>query len=140
MKDGKRDYEHFLKDIKRQNYIHSMKDTLHSPDMVGTDVDGTVIKKYLLKKYRDKELAQDIWDFIIQKDGAVVSKYARAGKSGEKSAKNLIKRGTWQASTYPKTPLAQMKSAFSQYALPELNIAQNGTSVNRNCDLEISKI
>ena len=132
MKDGKRDYEHFLKDIKRQNYIHSMKDTLHSPDMVGTDVDGTVIKKYLLKKYRDKELAQDIWDFIIQKDGTVVSKYARAGKSGEKSAENLIKRGTWQASTYPKTPLAQTEHASSQYALPKLNIAQNGGSVNNN--------
>ena len=132
LKDGKRDYEHFLKDRYRRHYIHSMKDTLHSPDMVGTDVDGTVIKKYLLKKYRDKELAQDIWDFIIQKDGTVVSKYARAGKSGEKSAENLIKRGTWQASTYPKTPLAQTENASSQYALRGLNITQNEGSVNRN--------
>ena len=136
MHEGKRDYGHFLSDKKRQNYVSSMPKTLNNPDVHVSLNENGVIKEYLIKKYKDPQIAQDIWDVIVKKDGTVVTKIPRSGKHGSNYARNLIESGdnwgTRQSSAYSKTPLGQTASDAFQYALPETNIPQNGLFVKPN--------
>lgn len=96
--NGTFDYEHFLKDATRREYIHSLSETLHNED-VKVEFQGEDAKKaYFIKKYFDPEIQRDIWDLAVLHDDELRTKFARSGRRGEGYVESIINRAGKEAS------------------------------------------
>ncbi|WP_229593469.1 hypothetical protein [Pseudodesulfovibrio sediminis] len=84
------EYEHFTKQSKREEYLHSLPNTFKNEDIkvVVSKADGE--KLLYFKRYVDEELGKDVWDIVIAYNKRVVGKEeintkiptrARKGKS-----------------------------------------------------------
>jgi hypothetical protein len=85
------DLDHFLSDVYRQEYIKTLPQTYKSQDIkfpVSKD------KTYFIKKYFDNELKKDVWDLIVQKENAVITKIPRLGNQGRGYVESKIVEGS----------------------------------------------
>ncbi len=138
--EGRIDYPHFLKDSQRAEYIQTLPQTYKFPDNVLQRLDR---RRVLVKRYYNQENGKYLYDFGVKSDdGALISKFAREGRSGEGYLKNL-ETGQARIGTNGTTSrTGQMESASVPAGQRSNNINNIGEFVNKNDFIkkEIGKI
>lgn len=128
-KEGvKFDYEHFLKDTARQNYIHTLPDTLKNSNIAVEFNNGDAQKALFVKKYFDPDVQRDIWDLVIQRDAEIRTKFARAKNRGRNSVENAIREGI--RASAPSTPAGATEIASTPSELPCGQVTTENKRVN----------
>lgn len=81
---GELNYEYFMKQPKRQRYIHTFHETLRNPDVTVTvpKVDGE--KMLFFKRFFDEELEKDVWDTAVTFNEKAQTKWPTLGTKGSK--------------------------------------------------------
>ena len=81
---GELNYEYFMKQPKRQRYIHTFHETLRNPDVAVTvsKVDGE--KMLFFKRFFDEELEKDVWDTAVTFNEKAQTKWPTLGTKGSK--------------------------------------------------------
>ena len=125
--NGVFDYDHFLKDRTRQDYIETLPKTLKDEDIrvEFTTKDGEA-KAYLIKKYFDPEVQKDIWDSLVFYDGELQTKFVSRGAKGEKRSAKIISTAEAEAS-HSTTPPGNLENAPTPDQSTNTNIAPDGT-------------
>jgi hypothetical protein len=127
--DGKTiDLDHFLTDSSRQDYIHTLPETLRREDIRVEFRNGDADKAYFIKKYFDSDIQKDIWDVIVVKNGELRTKFARKDKRGRGYVESLLMRDGFQASV-PSTPGEIKESASTHTELPVKNVSSERPNV-----------
>ena len=106
------DYDHFLKDPTRRDYVTTLPSTLKDEDIrvEFTTAEGEA-KAYLIKKYFDPEVQKDVWDLLVIWDGELRTKFARVG---ERKGRNYIEaqiQGAGNEASRSATPPRTSESA-----------------------------
>ena len=81
---GEFDYEYFLKQPKRQQYIHTFSETLRKPDVTVTVAKADGDKMLFFKRFFDEELEQDVWDVAVAFNNEAQTKWPTIGTRGVK--------------------------------------------------------
>lgn len=111
---GEFDYEYFLKQSKRQKYIHTFNKTLRQPDVTITVSKADGDKVLYLKHFFDQEVEKDVWDTAVCFNEKVQTKWPTLKNKGVQDWARTISLETTKArQNKKKTPL----------------IAQEGTGV-----------
>ena len=92
-KNGEIDFEHFLPERPRQEYIHTFPTTLSNQDIKLTLSKSDGEKVYLLKKFFNEEIQKDVWDMVILFNGGVHTKIPNVGKKGKRRWASTIEQG-----------------------------------------------
>jgi hypothetical protein len=77
------DYAYFLKQKKRQEYIHTFPETLKNEDIRVTISKEDGEKVVLLKKYFDEEIQKDIYDTVVLFNNEAQTKFPTRGSKGK---------------------------------------------------------
>lgn len=108
--DGQPDYEHFVKDRLREDYIHTLKTTIQDGDIyISFEKDGAQ-KAYCIKKYCDPEVRRDIWDMVVIYNNKIQTKFSRKGMKGQGYAENII-QGAGNEASRSATPPRTLENA-----------------------------
>lgn len=85
------DYEHFLRTQQQREYIHSLPNTLKNPDIkVEKKLPDGVTLEYLIKKYKNAEGGETIWDIIVIEDNTVIDKLVFKDEQGMEFIADLV--------------------------------------------------
>ena len=110
-KDGEVfDYEHFLKDKTREEYIHTLPSTLEDKHFSIEFREGERDKAYFIKKYFDNDIQKDIWDIVVIHDNEVRTKIARKGRKGAGYLEKILV-GAGNRASHSATPDGIKESA-----------------------------
>lgn len=122
-------YEHFLKDAARREYVHSLPETLRSEDVRVEFTGRDAQKAYYIKKYFDPDIQKDIWDMVVLHGDEVRTKFARAGRKGAGYIESVMDRAGKEASP-SASPVRSIENASTS---PETNsnISQDGEKSNK---------
>lgn len=123
------DYDHFLKDTARQDYIHTLPDTLKNSNITVEFNNGDAEKALFIKKYFDPNIQKDIWDLVIQHNNEIRTKFARKAGDGRRYVEGQILRQENQASG-PRTPAGATEIASTPSELPGQQITTKKVRVN----------
>ncbi|MDK2957903.1 MAG: hypothetical protein PWQ57_3401 [Desulfovibrionales bacterium] len=120
--NGVLDYDHFLKDRRREEYIQTLPETLKRWNIKLEFIRDDAPKAYLIKKYFDPDIQADIWDMVIQHNNEVVTKFPRRGAKGRGYVESQIERAGNEASR-SATPEGTMEDASTPTGNTKDNIA-----------------
>jgi len=84
------DYEHFLKDRSRKAYLHTIGNTVKTPDIHLEFTEGDRDKEYFIKKYFDAEIQRDIWDVVVIHNKEIRTKFSRKGRDAQRYVEGQI--------------------------------------------------
>ena len=105
--NGNIDYNHFVKDRQRAEYIQTLPETYKHPDKIvfANNKEG-LPREYRMKEYYNPDKQQRVYDIDIKSnDGTLVTKFAREGKNGRNYYNNIENLGlTSQASETARGP------------------------------------
>lgn len=131
-KNGVYDYDHFLTDVARQDYITTLPQTLKDQDVrVEFVTKEGEAKAYLIKKYFDQNTQKDIWDMLIIRDGELKTKIARAGKRKGKGYTESKIIGAGTEASQPTATGGNMESASTPHGVTEENITTDQSGVKQ---------
>jgi hypothetical protein len=126
-KEGKViDYDHLLSDRTREEYIHTLPQTIRRGDIKLEFRNGDIDKEILIKKYFDEDIQKDIWDIVVLHNNEIRTKIARKGKRGRVYVESVLVRDRSQASVRP-TPAEDKESASTRTEDTEEKIAGSPT-------------
>jgi len=133
------DYDHLLTDKIRENYIHTLPDTLKQQHIKVEFQNGDVRKAYLIKKYFDPEIQKDIWDMIVTHDNEVRTKITRKDKRGRGYVESQILKagkGAGVQASDPSTTTENKASTTTQNADTGSIIGQGTEDIKGAQDLK----
>jgi hypothetical protein len=122
------DYDHFLTDRTRQDYIHTLPGTLRREDVKLEFRNGDIDKEILIKKYFDEDIQQDIWDVVVLHNNEIRTKIARKGRKGAGYAESLMNRAG-NAASRSATPDEPAKSASPHLGNTKDNVTDDSAKV-----------
>ena len=131
--DGSYDYEHFISDPQRTQYLNTFKSTYKNPQIIvkAKNKEG-LDREYLMSEYFNKEDNKAVYDKIVKdiEDARTLTKIAREGRKGRKEIeKELLKAEPSQASE-TGLGLGQTRDALSPELRADVRIAKNNVVVN----------
>ena len=131
--DGSYDYEHFISDPQRTQYLSTFKSTYKNPQIrVNAKNKEGLDREYLLSEYFNNENNKAVYDKIVKdiEDGTTLTKIAREGRKGRKEVeKELLKAESSQASE-TGLGLGQTRDALSPELRASVIMPQNNIVVN----------
>ena len=128
--NGNYDYDHFVKDPTRAEYLRTLSSTYKNPDKIIPGVHNNEPREYLLKRYYNPENGQNVYDIDVKTNEALINKIAREGRKGQHEFKKIM-RQTPQASE-ADLGLSQTGNAPSSTLRVNSNISHLGEVVNSN--------
>lgn len=133
--NGNYDYEHFVKDPMRAEYLKTFNSTYKNPqhDIMAPNKDGYIMN-YLLREYHNPEIGKNVYDKIVKNptNGMTVTKFAREGKQGLKEFEKVFKNGLSPQASEAGLGLSQVGNAPSSTLRVNYNIPQNSINVKQN--------
>ncbi|MGO9370691.1 MAG: hypothetical protein ACLQBD_01165 [Syntrophobacteraceae bacterium] len=123
------DYDHFLTDSARQEYIHSLPATLKRGNVKLEFKNGDINKEILIKKYFDPDIQKDIWDVVVKHNNEIRTKFARKGGKGRGYVEGQIERAGNVASR-SAMPKGNTEDASTRIGPPSSTIIPNEGEVN----------
>lgn len=135
-KDRVIDYDHFLTDRTRQNYIHVLPSTLRREDLRVEFKNGDVDKELLIKKYFDPEIQKDIWDIVVIHNDQIRTKVAATKRKGSGYVEGQIMRAG-NAASHSATPEGIRENASTLDRSTNDNIADKTNEGNGEEDPDI---
>ena len=127
--NGNYDYEHFIKDPTRAEYLRTLPSTYKNPDKIVPGMHNNEPREYLLKRYYNTENGQNVYDMNIKTNGALINKIAREGRKGQHEFEKVMRQAP-QASE-ADLGLSQTGNAPSSTLRVNDNISPNKIIVNK---------
>lgn len=84
------DYDHFLKDKTRKDYIHTIGNTLENKDIAIELKEDDKEKEFFIKKYFNEDIQRDIWDIVVVHDKEIRTKIARKGRNAQRYVEGQV--------------------------------------------------
>lgn len=134
-KNGNYDYEHFISDPQRTEYLQTFKSTYKNPQhVVNAPNKENLDRIYLLSQYLNPQRNTNVYDKITinPENGVTISKLAREGRVGRQEFAKEFRKGQTSQASESALGLSQTGSAPSSTLRVNNNITQNGANVKRN--------
>lgn len=133
--NGNYDYEHFVKDPTRAEYLRTMPSTYKNPqyDIMAPNKDGYIMN-YLLREYNNPEIGKNVYDKIVKNpvNGMTVTKFAREGKHGLREFEKVFEKRLSPQVSEAGLGLSQTGNTPSSTLRVDNNIPSLGAVVNSN--------